>query len=215
MLVLPWSIHNRIVEGRWIINETTHGYNLWKGNTPWAHPYATEGPQYPGPMVSIPMFPYEGSGERLTDLCARDVTDEPYTHWHVSKCAQRMAIDHIIDDPLLFLARGPKKLGTAFHPSNLLQRHLWLGKYGELSSGLQRTLIWGTTLPYFAMLAVIGFAIRRVPRTPMNAALFLVALYQAAVIFITFGNTRFRLPIIVVGMIFAAWLPARASTRTD
>ena len=103
----------------------------------------------------------------------------------------------------------------AFHPSNLLQRHLWLGNYGDLSSGLRRVLIWGTTLPYFAMLAVIGFAIRRTPRTPMNAALLLLALYQAAVIFITFGNTRFRLPIIVIGMILTAWLPGRALNRTD
>ena len=51
MTIVPWTVHNRVVEGRWILNETTHGYNLWKGNTPWAHPYATEGPQYPGPIV--------------------------------------------------------------------------------------------------------------------------------------------------------------------
>lgn len=210
MTVLPWTIHNRVVEGRWILNETTNGYNLWKGNTPWVHPYATEGPQYPGPVVSIPMYPYEGSGQRLTKFCETEVVDEPYTLWHVSQCAKRLAVGHIIDDPLVFLARGPKKLGVAFHPSNLLQRHMWLGHYGTLSTHLQQTILWGTTLPYFGLLAIMSVAIRKIPRTPLTAALGLLALYQIAVIFITFGNTRFRLPVMLIGVIFAAWIPKRS-----
>ncbi|MGB0640988.1 MAG: hypothetical protein ACPGTU_16740, partial [Myxococcota bacterium] len=110
--------------------------------------------------------------------------------------------------------RGPKKLGVAFHPSNLLQRHMWLGHYGDLSTRLQQIIVWGTTLPYFGLLAVMVVAIRKIPRTPLSAALGLIAIYQLAVIFITFGNTRFRLPVMLVGIIYAAWLPKR-SIGTD
>jgi 4-amino-4-deoxy-L-arabinose transferase-like glycosyltransferase len=217
--IFPWSAHNKIVSGEWVINETTHGYNLWKGNTPWVHPHAETGPRYPGPLVSIPMFPYEGSGDRLTASCADELEVEDsleiFTFYDVSECAQARAIDYIIGYPLAFLARGPPKVAVAFHPANLLQRHLWLGYYGSLPLWVGHTLIWLTTGSYFALILLIGLALKRAPRTPFSATLLLLASYQIGVIFITFGNTRFRLPALLVGIILCAWIPARSKSRAQ
>ena len=210
MTMGPWIGHNLVVEGRPILTETSNGYNLWKGNTPWSHPLATEGPQYPGPILSIPAFPYEGSGPRLTAHCEAQHTDTaPFSRWHLSRCARSMAIDHIVGRPIAFLQRGISKLGHALHPSNLLQRHQLLGIYGESPPSLKAALTWGTTLPYLGLIALFPIALRRAPRSPATAILLSLAAYQAAVIFITFGNTRFRLPILLMGMILAAWIPKR------
>jgi 4-amino-4-deoxy-L-arabinose transferase-like glycosyltransferase len=215
LTVSPWLAHNQSVEGRWILTETTHGYNLWKGNTPWEHPFATEAPQYPGPLVSIPMFPYEGSGPRINAHCEaeHDPSDGAFTRWHLSRCTKAMAIDHIASDPMSFLARGFNKLGHAFHPSNLLTRHFWLGLYGTLPPILGLSLVWGTAAAFLGMLLITLVAIRRSPNTPLRAIVAALALYQLAVIFITFGNSRFRLPVLLMGMILAAWIPKREKSE--
>jgi|GEM_PF-2745417 len=219
--VFPWSVHNRVTEGRWVINETTHGYNLWKGNTDWVHPHLETGPRYPGPFKSIAMFPYEGSGDKLTESCAAEAAEtaedalDNYSYYDVSECAQQRATAYILRYPVSFLLRGPEKLGYAFHPANLLQRALWLGNYGSVPLWAGKGLIWLTTGSYLALLLVVLLAIVRAPRTPLSAALVLIALYQLAVIFITFGNSRFRMPVLVMGIILAAWLPARSADRAE
>ena len=207
LTVLPWAIHNKVVEDRWIVVETTNGYNLWKGNTPWSHPFATEAPQYPGPWISIPMFPYEGSGPRLTEHCEAQHAGGDFRRWHLNRCARALAVEHIRADPAAFLTRGFSKLGHAFHPSNLLMRHLWLGLYGELPPTLRTSLIWGTTFSYLGALIIALVALFRRPRMPIQLFMILLAAYQLSVIFITFGNTRFRLPILLAGFVLAAWLP--------
>ena len=80
-----------------------------------------------------------------------------------------------------------------------------MGNYGKVPSVAGQALIWGTTLAYLALVGLIIVAIRRVPKTPLSAVLGLLGLYQLAIVFITFGNTRFRLPVMLVGMILAAW----------
>ena len=219
--VFPWSLHNRVVEGTWVVNETTHGYNLWKGNTPWSHPHAETGPRYPGPFKSIPMFPYEGSGDRLTESCAEEAiarSDDAldnYSFYDVSECAQQRAVQYVMDYPVSFLARGPEKLGYAFHPANLLQRHLWMGNYGSVPLAIGKGLIWLTTGSYLLLLLLIGAAVIRAPRTPLSAAVALIGLYQLAIIFITFGNSRFRMPVLLMGIILAAWLPSQTAKATE
>jgi len=211
LTLVPWVAHNQAVEGRPILTETTNGYNLWKGNTDWDHPFATEAPQYPGPVVSIPMFPYEGSGPRLSDHCeSLHQGDEPFTRWHLSQCARSMAIDHIVGDPVGFMGRGFSKLGHAFHPSNLLTRHYWLGIYKGFPPILAPLLIWGTALCSLGILIGGILGIRRAPRVPLVLLLCGLGISQLAVIFITFGNTRFRLPVMLMAIILAGWLPSRA-----
>jgi len=214
LTLAPWVAHNLEVEGRPIFTETTNGYNLWKGNTDWEHPFATEAPQYPGPLVSIPMFPYEGSGPRLSAHCESvHQGDEPFTRWHLSKCARSMAIDHIAAYPVGFIARGFSKLGHAFHPSNLLTRHYWLGIYKEFPPSLKPVLIWGTALSSLGILLLGALGLRRSPRTPLIFLLSGLGLAQMAVIFITFGNTRFRLPVMLMAIIIAAWVPSKTADK--
>jgi hypothetical protein len=212
LTLAPWVAHNQEVEGRPIFTETTNGYNLWKGNTDWKHPFATEAPQYPGPLVSIPMFPYEGSGPRLSDHCeALHQGDETFTRWHLSQCARSMAIDHMVADPMGVLSRGVSKLGHAFHPSNLLTRHYWLGIYKGFPPVLAPMLIWATALSSLGILLLGILGLRRAPRTPLPLLLAGLGASQLAVIFITFGNTRFRLPVMLMAIIIAGWIPSKAT----
>lgn len=210
LTVAPWAAHNIEVEERFIVTETTNGYNLWKGNTPWEHPFATEAPQYPGPVVSIPMFPYEGSGPKLNAICeAKHQGEDPFTRWHLSRCARSMALDYIQSDFLGFLTRGPTKLAHAFHPSNLISRHYWLGIYKHFPSAWAPLLIWGTAACTYIILGLGLWGFIRARTAPLPVMLLGVAMAQAAVIFITFGNTRFRLPIVLVAIALAGWGFAR------
>ena len=156
------------------------------------------------------MFPYEGSGPRLSDHCeARHQGAAPFTRWHLSQCARSMAIDHIIGDPVGFIGRGFSKLGHAFHPSNLLARHYWLGIYKGFPKPLVSPLIWGTALRSLGILLLGVLGLRRAPRRPLVLLLCGLGAAQLAVIFITFGNTRFRLPVMLMAMVLAAWVPSR------
>lgn len=210
LLLLPWPIHNQLVTGTPTVLEITNGYNLWKGNTPVDHPSATQGPRFPGPFVEIPMLPYEGSLGTLKSLCeaatGTPAADQSFAE--TNRCARALAIDHILDDPLAFLARGPGKLGYMWHPSSQLTRHLWLGHYGSLPLWAGHGLIWLTVLFAWGLpvLGLLGW--RRMPTGTLKWALALATAHQLAVVFVTFGHNRFRLPILLFAIVAAAWLPA-------
>ena len=161
------------------------------------------------------MFPYEGSGPRLTEYCEDQHRGDDFARWHLNQCARTLALQYIASDPLAFLERGALKLGHAFHPSNLMLRHLWLGLYGDPAPPLRKARIWGTTASYLGALGLAVLAFFRRPNNAIHGFLILMAAYQLSVIFITFGNTRFRLPIILAGFIMAAWLPATDEASTS
>jgi hypothetical protein len=121
-----------------------------------------------------------------------------------------MAINHIVGDPVGFIGRGFSKLGHAFHPSNLLTRHLWLGIYKGFPPILAPLLIWGTALCSLGILIGGFIGLRRAPRIPLVLLLCGLGVSQLAVIFITFGNTRFRLPVMLMAIVLAGWLPSKA-----
>jgi len=217
LTVAPWTAHNRVVTGRWTVVEITHGYNLWKGNTPVAHPLRTDGPRLPGPLVSVPMFPYEGSLSTIQATCADQlgVAAEDLEFPEMSDCAQGLALGHIVADLPAFLGRGVEKLGFTFHPSSLLTRILWMGGYGAVPGWAVLGLIHGTAAGLGLVILLGAWGGLRSRTLPITALLGLFSLAQLGVVFVTFGNPRFRLPIVLVGMIFAAWLPRARGSDAD
>lgn len=212
VVLLPWPIHNLRVTGTPTVLEISNGYNLWKGNTPVAHPSAAHGPRFPGPFIDIPMLPYEGSLGTLKGLCADVIGVHPdaQTFAQTNACARTLALDHIAAHPIAFLGRGPGKLGYMWHPSSQVTRHLWLGNYGAMPGWAGHTLIWLTALFAWGLpiAGLVGWW--RMPRGTLKWALALGTLHQLAVVFVTFGHNRFRLPILLFAVVACAWLP-----RTD
>lgn len=206
VVVTPWAAHNRVVQGRWILVEMTSGYNLWKGNTSVEHAYRTEGPKLPGPLWSIPMFAYEGSADQLNTLCADrlGVPADAMSFEQVSDCAGELAREHILADPIGFLDRGLDKLALSFHPSNELTRYLWLGWYGNVSPSRGLALHYGSAVAYGILLVLAAVGLVRSRWTPLEAGLVALVLVQMAVIFVSFGNVRFRMPIELILMVLAA-----------
>mgnify|MGYP000341699541 CR=1 FL=1 len=210
VVLLPWMAHNLVVTGTPTVLEISNGYNLWKGNTPVEHPMATQGPRFPGPIVSIPMFPYEGSKGTLEQLCKeRSATGDVLAFAELNDCARALAIEHIVDDPIAFVGRAPEKIGHTLHPSSQLTRSLWLGSYGSVPVWLGRLLIWSTASSWVlvAGLGLIGWT--RMPRGGPKWALLLLVGHQLAVVAVTFGHNRFRLPLVLAAIVAMAWLPRR------
>jgi 4-amino-4-deoxy-L-arabinose transferase-like glycosyltransferase len=219
-VLAPWPLHNQLITGTPTVLEITNGYNLWKGNTPVAHPTATEGPRFPGPFVSVPMMPYEGSLGTLKVLCepitGQLAADQGFAA--TNACARTLALDYIAADPLAFFMRGPEKLGYMWHPSSQVTRHLWLGNYGSIPPWAGHTLIWLTAL--FAWgLPVLGiwgaWRMRRRAPVLLSGGLALLTAHQLAVVFVTFGHNRFRLPVLLFAVIAAAWIPDRSADEAS
>ena len=211
VVLLPWMAHNLVFTGSPTVLEISNGYNLWKGNTPVAHPMATEGPRFPGPVVSIPMFPYEGSKGTLEQMCIERLDRSgPLDFEDTNACARELAVEFIASDPIAFAARMPAKIGHTLHPSSQLTRSLWLGKYGSVPTWLGHGLIWGTAVSWMLVgsLGLVGWA--RMPRGGVRLALALMVLHQLGVVAVTFGHNRFRLPVVLAAIIAMAWLPHRA-----
>lgn len=215
-LTLAWGAHNRAVEGQWIFTETTSGYNLWKGNTPVEHPLGATGPRFPGPFVSVPMFPYEGSKDTLIRLCGEALERDPDSlSWtEVDRCAGALARGTILDDPLAALLRGPRKLLHLFHPNSQQVANLWLGWYGNVPGWAGYALIYGTAVWVIGLLGLGLVGLRRVAQAPFLFGPVVVAAGQVLVCFVCFGSSRFRLPIellaiVSVGALFRSPPPAR------
>ena len=214
VVLLPWMAHNVVVTGSPTVVEISNGYNLWKGNTPVAHPMATQGPRFPGPIVSIPMFPYEGSKATLERMCtARQGSQTTLTFAQTNDCARQLALEYIASDPLAFVGRMPAKLGQTLHPSSQLTRSLWLGSYGSVPVWMGKLLIWSTAVSWVLVAGLGLIAWMRMPRGGPKWALLLVVAHQLGVVAVTFGHNRFRLPVVLAAIIALAWLPRQSAPR--
>ncbi len=205
--VLPWSLRNHAQHRQWVWVETTSGYNLWKGNTPRGAELAS-GPSYPGPLYSVPIFPYEDSGGRqgLAQLCAERLGGAPATDVALNRCARAEAVAYIVSDPAAFVERGLSKLAITAHPSSFVTRHLLLGWYGEVPRWFGLALIYGTAVSYAAVWALGLAGLPRVrPRRTLRIVL-LWCLYSGAIVFTTFGMNRYRLPVTLLLMVSAGFL---------
>lgn len=214
LCLLPWMGHNLVVTGSPTVLEISNGVNLWKGNTTVVHPMATEGPQFPGPIVSIPMFPYAGSKATLEDLCTERLGLETTPAFEeVNACARSLALETILADPVGFVGRMPRKLLHLFHPSSQVTRSLWLGSYGGVPGWAGTGLIWATALSWAVVVVLGAWGLRRMPRDGLRWALLLLVAHQVAVVAVTFGHSRFRLPIVLVCIVAAAWVPRPGQLR--
>lgn len=210
--LVAWAGHNLAVTGAPTVLEISNGYNLWKGNTPVVHPLSVEGPQIPMPLRPIPMFPYEGSEETLYGLCA-EALGRPagaLTFPEVNDCARDLAVGYIAADPAGFVARGFEKLGYTFHPSSQLTRYLWVGHYGAVPGWAGMGLVYGTAASMVLALGAGLLGWVRMPQGALKWAIALLVAHQLAVVFVAFGNSRFRLPIVLLALVCVAWLPRRA-----
>lgn len=182
-------------------------YNLWRGNTPlsFVPEQRALAPGYLPPFQSIPLHPAAPTtGRILVNLVKSELKVTNPTDLQIMACAKRMAFDYIRGDPLGFLGRARYKIVDMWNPTSFLLRHFQYKRYGEVSTTTASIVSWSAVISYVlvVVLGVVGwFAWWRDPRAWLT---FLLILFFTALHLITFGLTRFRLPLMPFIMLYSA-----------
>ena len=193
-IILPWTARNYMVYGRLVLIETTTGKNLVRGNNP---------------VTSSNWDWGTGRSTRGVVLRAecRDVSLVDY-----NACLTRYGVGQIIQHPVRFVTRAGTKVADLVNPTSFLVRHIRRGLYGDWPPPLADGVVTALALFNMALMAMAVWGWTRHGGAWWQLTIIMV-LYILAVHVVTFGMSRFRLPlmpIIVVGAVMAV-IPWRAA----
>jgi len=194
--IVPWSARNSLYHGRFVLIDTFSGYNFLVGNNPEA-----TGRQY---------LPIEGpersavGGERRDDA---EISSEGY----------RKGIEFIIEDPLRFFALGLRKTGYFFGPEG--RELFWAyskNYFGEVPrvALIPSAVAIVAAFPLLCLAAISGLLFKKnIPGRASRdwAFLLFVVAYFTAAHFVTFGESRFHLPLVPIFALFASRLKQSAA----
>ncbi|MFQ5718329.1 MAG: ArnT family glycosyltransferase [Acidobacteriota bacterium] len=192
-VVAPWTVRNAVQYHRLVLIDTTVGHNL-----------------YIGTNVSPPSNWDLGFNDRRRIRDGRPRCDEANPADR-DGCELRHGLAFIATHPWLMLRRVPVKLADLLNPSSFVLRHAVLGHYPHaFGATALRILTLVVVLPYVAVvvLGVLGLGLG--PARPGQQLILLLLAYHLAVHAVTFGMTRFRLPLMPFLMAAAGLLLTRS-----
>lgn len=220
--VAPWTLRNLEVHGGFVLIDSSGPFNLWRGNQPNAYQRRLQGTDWN--MRLLPPFdahtyaPVADVGGSSVVEIAREMfaTPEP-TDLQVMEAAQRSAVSYALDDLGWTAHRALYKVVDLWNPTSFVMRHLERDGYGELSPTLSLTLSWACVLSYLLVWSLAAPALWRLRRTSLGGMALLLIYYYTAIHAVTFGLTRFRMPVMPILMVLAgataaAWWARRRST---
>jgi arylsulfatase A-like enzyme/4-amino-4-deoxy-L-arabinose transferase-like glycosyltransferase len=214
LAILPWTVRNTLLHGGFVLIETNAPYNLWRGNGPGAleDRCAPEVPHYPWPFECLPISPV---GNRYAWVLVADAKralgkDDP-SDLELIRYAQGAAWAEIRAHPETFARRILPRLVDLWNPTSFLVRHLHVGAYGPVHPVLATLLAWAAILAYLAAaaLALAGAWLER--RNAFTWLVALLALFYSGITALSFGLTRFRLPLEALLLVLAG--PALVALR--
>src|SRR5262245_16287671 len=198
LAILPWTVRNTLLHGGFVLIETNAPYNLWRGNGPGAleDRCAPDVPHYPWPFECLPISPV---GNRYAWALVADAKlalakDDP-SDLELVRYAQDAAWAEIRAHPGTFARRIVPRLVDMWNPTSFLVRHLHVGAYGRVPVALASLIAWAAMLAYLAAaaLALAGAWLER--RSPLTWLVALLVLFYSGITALSFGLTRFRLPL--------------------
>jgi len=222
-VILPLTIRNYNVYNGFVLIDTCGPFDIWRGNVP----HTFRDPNYPPmlyyewPFHDIPVFPaFWQTQEALVELVRRDLHIANPTDLQVARYALKAAWISIIGDPADFIKRAWYKMIDMWNPTSFLVRHFHpvFNAYGPVRTIVKIFCSWAAIISYVAVMA-LGLAGMIMLRYDSRAwlVILLILFYNTAII-VTFGLTRFRLPLMPFIIIMAAhaiWSTARTFLRAD
>ena len=212
----PWAVRSSLLHDGFVLVDINGPFNLWRGNTPttFADRANPPGGTYAPPFDGLPLMPVASQNPRLlVQTVKRDLGRPQPTDLEIARHARRLAWSHIREEPTAFLRRGWIKIVDMWNPTSFLLRQLRVGAYGETSAGVQAVLSWCAVLGFLFVMGagLVGLiASRRDPHAWLVIALLL---FFTAIHAMTFGLTRFRLPLMPFVILFAGRAIALGTER--
>lgn len=188
-VVLPWLARNWLVHGGFVLIDTNGGLNFYRANSPWT------------PMVRIWEF-MDLPGDQHPDAHLPPTRSERERQ----QVATRAALAYIAAHPGAFLVRAVRKMEDLWTPDRCLLGAVRAGYYGPVPFfllALLGLLVFGS---YWTVtsLGVLGLGFTRF--TPLSQWTVWLVGYFLFVHALTFGHSRFHLPLMPFLAIFAALL---------
>ena len=175
-VLMPWTLRNALVHGRFVLVETTAGKNLVRGNSAWPPTDWDWGARRVTPAL-------DEAGCEQANLVDRDA------------CFRRRGVEAIVSHPGRFLSQGVTKVADLVNPTSFLVRHLRLNVYGHMANGTVDVLVTFIALYAAIVMAAAGAGWILAPPSGARWVTGAVVLYTLAVHIVTFGMSRFRLPL--------------------
>jgi 4-amino-4-deoxy-L-arabinose transferase-like glycosyltransferase len=176
-VILPWTIRNAAVHGRFVLVETTTGKNLVRGNN------------------RRPPANWDWGMERPARGMVRETGCNQVDLIDLNACLTRRGIEWIANHPGSFARRAGTKVADLVNPTSFLVRHVRKGVYGGWPPWLADATVLVVALYNMMLmaLAVIGWTLG--PPSSTRQAMALTTVYIVAVHVATFAMSRFRLPL--------------------
>jgi hypothetical protein len=174
--ILPWTVRNYVRYQRFLLVETTGGYNFWLYND---------------------VIGRDEINQRLMEI-RNPVDREAY--------ATRHALAAITSDPLSFVANASQRFTDAWPVEEFSQlRFAIRDKYPGTDCTLLDLYAWAETIFYvgFGLFTLWGFALA--PGRALKGLFLLALLHYALVSALTITAFRFRMSLYPLAGVFAAW----------
>ena len=198
--VLPWTIHNALTYQRFLLLDSTVGRNL-----------------YIGTNVPPPSNWDFGFDQRRRVHGGRTRCDQENIV-DADRCEVRNAIAFAAGHPGLMLRRVPLKWADLLNPSSFVIRHARLDKYPHHFSPALLALFTVVVAGAWMAVATLGLlGLILLPSWPGRGLVAALLLYHLGLHALTFGMTRFRLPmvpfLILAGapLLAGSWRPLAAA----
>jgi hypothetical protein len=196
------------VHGGFVLMDSSGPYNLWRGNQPAAYARRRFGSdwnvRFPEPFSAWTNAPVaEVGGSQIVRVVRDQLGVEKPTDLQMMEGSQRAAVEFALEDFQWTAERAWYKLVDLWNPTSFVMRHLFKRGYGEIPRGLEFAISWTCVLSYVAVLVLALPAMYARARTPLVALTLLLIYYYSAIHMVTFGLTRFRLPILPFLMLSA------------
>jgi 4-amino-4-deoxy-L-arabinose transferase-like glycosyltransferase len=198
LTVAPYSVHASKRHGGFLVVDATVGHVLFLGNNDFP-PLTFD---YGIGMLTQPLFgKYLRAGRRP---CPRNVPPV-----RSSKCEVDAVVDWIADNPDKFAERVPVRLAQLFNPNSFLTRHIRWGMWGGLPWLLKEGLavwivVWSVAITWGGTVA--AWARARGPYALMAVSSVVYTIFTTVM---SYGMTRFRLPLEALWLFYLALLFAQ------
>jgi 4-amino-4-deoxy-L-arabinose transferase-like glycosyltransferase len=217
--VAPWALRNHGLHGGLVLIDSSGPYNLWRGNRPgvFSGRRNDRSQMFDPPFHWVPIAPVaDVGGRKLADIARiRFDTKEP-TDLQVMAVAGEYAWLYVKAEPRDFVRNAGYKLIDMWNPTSFVMRHMKKDSYGELSPLTRHALVALVTLSYLLVMALALWGWRKTWRDANVMLVLLMVGYYSGIHAITFGLTRFRLPlmpflILLAAVAVVAWRERRAA----
>ena len=197
VMVAPWSAYSSAKYGGFTVSDATVGHVLFLGNNDFP-PLTFD---YGNGMLTGPIYArYLRAGRRP---CNRN---EPPVK--SSKCDVAAAVEWARNNPDTFVERIPMRMAQMFNPHSFFTRHLRWGYWLGIPWWMKEGLVLYTALTSVFLMVVGTVAAFAKARGPYGMMAVGTVAYTLGTVAVSYGMTRFRLPLEPFWLLFAALLLA-------